>query len=36
MATTIPSVPTVGEIARQVGKPIHRIDYIIVSVPPST
>ncbi len=29
MTTAIPAVPTVGEIARRMGKPIHCVDYVI-------
>lgn len=31
MARTVPIVPTVGEIARRLGEPIHRIEYIITA-----
>ena len=29
MQATIPLEPTVGEIARRIGCPIHRIEYVI-------
>ncbi len=29
MSPTITAEPTVGEISRRVGRPIHRIEYII-------
>jgi len=29
MANTAPSMPTIGEIARQLGVPTHRVEYII-------
>ena len=29
MNVSIPAVPTVGEIARRVGKPLHRVEYVI-------
>ncbi len=29
MPTTVPSVPTVGEIARRIGCPLHRVEYVI-------
>jgi hypothetical protein len=29
MASSVPVVPTVGEIARRVGVPIHRVEYVI-------
>jgi hypothetical protein len=31
MPQTIPSVPTVGEIARRLGVPLHRVEYVIRS-----
>jgi len=27
--STVPSMPTVGEIARRLGKPLHRVEYVI-------
>ncbi len=29
MTTTAPSMPTVGQIARRLGVPSHRIEYVI-------
>ena len=29
MPTPAPSLPTIGEIARQLGEPIHRIEYVV-------
>lgn len=29
MCDCLSAVPTVGEIARRLGKPIHRVEYII-------
>lgn len=29
MQVQIPAAPTVGEIARRIGAPIHRVEYII-------
>jgi hypothetical protein len=29
MSISAPSVPTIGEIARRLGHPIHRIEYVI-------
>jgi hypothetical protein len=29
MATSAPTMPTIGEIARRLGAPIHRIEYVI-------
>lgn len=29
MSTSAPSMPTIGEIARRIGAPTHRIEYII-------
>ena len=29
MSTSTPSMPTIGEIARRLGKPVHRIQYVI-------
>ncbi len=29
MPAVIPSIPTIGEIARRLGEPTHRIEYII-------
>lgn len=31
MPMSIPSVPTVGEIARRLGTPLHRVEYVIRS-----
>jgi len=31
MPTTLPAQPTVGEIARRLGEPIHRIEYLLRS-----
>ncbi len=31
MPPAIPVVPTVGEIARRLGEPVHRIEYVIRS-----
>ena len=31
MTTSAPSMPTVGEIARRLNKPVHRIEYVIRS-----
>ena len=29
MSISAPNVPTVGEIARRLGQPVHRIEYVI-------
>jgi hypothetical protein len=29
VSTSIPTVPTVGEIARRLGEPLHRVEYVI-------
>ena len=29
MNVSLPVVPTVGEIARRLGEPLHRIEYVI-------
>ena len=29
MTTFAPSMPTIGEIARRLGKPAHRVEYVI-------
>ena len=29
MPTSAPSMPTIGEIARRLGEPIHRVEYVI-------
>jgi len=29
MPTTAPSIPTIGEIARRLGIPVHRVEYLI-------
>lgn len=29
MSAIAPSVPTIGEIARRLGVPIHRVEYVI-------
>ena len=29
MTTLAPSMPTVGEIARRLGEPAHRVEYVI-------
>ena len=29
MQTQVPKAPTVGEISRRLGEPLHRIEYII-------
>ena len=29
MSHSIPRVPTVGEIARRLGEPLHRVEYVI-------
>jgi len=29
MKTIIPTVPTIGVIARRTGKPVHCVDYVI-------
>ena len=29
MIDSVPVVPTVGEIARRLGEPVHRIEYVI-------
>lgn len=29
MSVSTPSVPTVGEIARRLGAPVHKIEYVI-------
>lgn len=29
MSTVTPSMPTIGEIARRLGEPAHRIEYVI-------
>lgn len=31
MLVTVSTLPTVGEIARQTGYPIHRVEYVIRS-----
>ena len=31
MRSSIPAAPTVGEIARRLGEPVHRIEYVIRS-----
>ena len=31
MSQPVPSVPTVGEIARRIGVPVHRVEYVIRS-----
>ena len=31
MSATVPTVPTVGEIARRLDEPVHRIEYLIRS-----
>ena len=31
MSISIPSVPTVGEIARRLKAPVHRVEYVIRS-----
>ena len=31
MPQPIPSMPTVGEIARRLGVPLHRVEYVICS-----
>lgn len=31
MVQAIPLVPTVGEIARRIGQPLHRVEYVIRS-----
>ena len=31
MTIEVPAVPTVGEIARRLGQPLHRIEYVIRS-----
>jgi hypothetical protein len=31
MSGTFPPLPTVGEIARRLGQPVHRIEYVIRS-----
>ena len=36
MTTLAPSMPTIGEIARRLGEPAHRVEYVIRarSIPP--
>ena len=29
MSISTPTLPTIGEIARRLGEPIHRIEYVI-------
>ena len=29
MRSSVPAAPTVGEIARRLGEPVHRIEYVI-------
>ena len=29
MSSSVPAAPTVGEIARRLGEPVHRIEYVI-------
>jgi len=29
MSTSAPSMPTIGEIARRLGEPVHRVQYVI-------
>lgn len=29
MSTLVPAAPTVGEIARRIDQPIHRVEYVI-------
>lgn len=29
MSTSAPSMPTIGKIARQLGEPLHRVQYVI-------
>lgn len=29
MSVSAPTMPTIGEIARRLGQPIHRIEYVI-------
>ena len=29
MPTIAPSIPTIGEIARRLGIPVHRVEYLI-------
>lgn len=29
MPTLVPAVPTLGEIARRIDQPIHRVEYVI-------
>ena len=31
MSAKAPSLPTIGEIARRTGEPLHRVEYIIRS-----
>ncbi|NLS92036.1 MAG: MerR family transcriptional regulator [Planctomycetaceae bacterium] len=31
MSFTVPTLPTVGEISRRTGQPVHRIEYVIRS-----
>ena len=31
MSLSVPAAPTVGEIARRLGVPVHRIEYVIRS-----
>ena len=31
MTRSVPTVPTVGEIARRIDEPVHRVEYIIRS-----
>ncbi|MFH1924152.1 MAG: MerR family transcriptional regulator [Planctomycetota bacterium] len=36
MSVSAPPVPTIGEIARRLGEPVHRVEYVIRSrnIPP--
>lgn len=29
MSTSAPSMPTIGEIARRLSEPVHRVEYVI-------
>ena len=29
MPTLAPAIPTIGELARRLGIPVHRVDYVI-------
>jgi hypothetical protein len=31
MSTSVPAAPTIGEIARRLGEPVHRIEYVVRS-----